>query len=93
MNKRAFLNFVIDMLSFFPGIATQTGLLDNSFWALGNEIGPEIGPARKIGKNNPKIGNRVKILFLDHFFLFSGRDLFLDLFHFLFWAEGPKPIF
>ena len=30
---------------------------------------------------------------MGYFFLFSGRDLFPDLFRFVFWAEGPKPIF
>ena len=62
---------------------------------IGNEIGPEIGPASKIGKKkqpkNRKSGENP--VFGAIFALFSGRHLFPDLFRFLFWAKGPKPIF
>ena len=52
-----------------------------------------VGPARKIGKNNPKIGFSPNFLCLGNFFPIFRADLFPDLFSFLFWAEGPNLIF
>ena len=58
---------------------------------IGKQIGPQIGSK---GKMPPKIGNQGKIRFRDLFAsLLSFLDLFRDLFGFLFWPEGPKPIF
>ena len=51
-------------------------------------MGPEIGPGIKIGKNSPKNGFPLIAYFWAILFLFSFRDLFQDLFGFLFRAEG-----
>ena len=49
-------------------------------------------------ENRKNIAPKIDFPPISHFWAFfspqfSGRDLFLDLFRFLFWAEGSKPIF
>ena len=61
---------------------------------MGNQIGPEIDPAQKIGETQGKHNrkSREKPIWRQ-VFLVSGRDLFPDLFCFQFQAEGPKTYF
>ena len=56
-------------------------------------MGPEIGPAQKIGKKLPKNRESAEIQFLGYFFLFSGRDLFPDPFRFPILGRRPKTYF
>ena len=83
-----------DALNLLCLICNPDDLLENRFRPLApnrKQIGPEIGPPKKVGKrNSPKIGNQGKIPTLGLLFPIFFGGLFPNRYVFLFREEGLK---